>query len=311
MGDKPDRRQWTKEEVDTLIYVLEDLVVGGFKADAGQFKPGTYGMILAKIKEKIPDVPAMNENHVRNKMKKLRERYTSCYEMLQCSGFAWDDVKQCVAVDSIEVLSTYKKKNPKAKYQAWSPFPEYERLCHIFGHDHATGVIQINQRRERGKCLAEQQQEQQANETADEDDGVAPTENVAENATESHLNMHHTSSASASDASVSTRRGKRAREIDPFGDLVKTMKDFVIDSKEEGVKICETMAEKKHKGAEKEEQEIDELEAILNELERLQVPMKTVMGAVYRMQVEPKHIKLFWRLRDSAKVEWAEKLASV
>ncbi|KAJ4839715.1 hypothetical protein Tsubulata_012703 [Turnera subulata] len=66
--------------------------------------------------------------------------------------------------------------------------------------------------------------------------------------------------------------------------------------------MCETVAEKKQKGAEKEEEEIDELEAIVNELERLQVPMKTVMGAVYRMQVEPKHIKLFWRLCDSAKV---------
>ncbi|KAJ4848818.1 hypothetical protein Tsubulata_017262 [Turnera subulata] len=95
------------------------------------------------------------------------------------------------------------------------------------------------------------------------------------------------------------------------------MKDFVIDSKEEGVKMCETMAEKKQKGAEKEEDEedeevvIDELTAIVNELERLEVPMKTVMVAVYRMQVEPKHIKLFWRLLDSAKVEWAQKLASV
>ncbi|KAJ4843071.1 hypothetical protein Tsubulata_042756 [Turnera subulata] len=158
----------------------------------------------------------MNGNHVRNKMKKLRERYTSCYEMLQCSGFTWDDVKQCVVVESNEVLSTYKKKNPKAKYQAWSPFPEYDRLCHIIRKDHAIDVVQINQYREREKCLAEQQKEQQTNETTDEDDGVSSTENVAENATESHLNTHHTSSVPASESSVSTRKRSVRGRLTPL-----------------------------------------------------------------------------------------------
>ncbi|KAJ4838443.1 hypothetical protein Tsubulata_030456, partial [Turnera subulata] len=281
------RRPWAKEEVDVLLDVLEDLVVEGFKADAGQFKPGTYAMILAKIREKVPNAPDMNDKHVRNKMKKLREKYVGCYEMLQCSGFAWDDVKQCVSVDSTDVLDTYKKRNPKSKYQAGTPFPEYERLCNIFGKDHATGVIQINQRREREKCMAKQQQEQHQNAAAEED-GAAEfdNDNVGETATASPMNAGTPSSVLGSDASASARKGKRAREDDSFQNLVKTMQDFVIESKEERVKIRETIAEKKRKGPVEEAEadtETDEQEAVMNELERLLLPMDTVMGAVYRM----------------------------
>ncbi|KAJ4847750.1 hypothetical protein Tsubulata_006929 [Turnera subulata] len=286
MATKADRRPWAKEEVDVLLDVLEDLVVEGFKADVGQFKPGTYAMILAKIREKVPNAPDMNDKH-------------------------------CMSVDNTDVLDTYKKRNPKSKYQAGTPFPEYERLCNIFGKDHATGVIQINQHREREKCMAEQQQEQHQNAAAEED-GAAEidndNDNVGETATASPMNAGTPSSVPGSDASASARKGKRAREDDPFQNLVKTMQDFMIESKEERVEIRETIAEKKRKGPVEEaeaETETDELEAVMNELERLLLPMDTVMGAVYRMQVEPKHLKLFWRLRDDAKVIWAKKLASV
>ncbi|KAJ4849710.1 hypothetical protein Tsubulata_018996 [Turnera subulata] len=211
-------------------------------------------------------------------------------------------------------------RNPKAKYQAGTPFPEYERLCNIFGKDHATGVAEINQRREKEKCIAEQQAEQRAEraEQQGNGDGVVDEEpdNVGENATPSNPTTHNPSSVPASDASASAKKGKRTREEEPFEKLVHTMQDFVIDYKEERVEMRETVAGKNHKGpveeGEGDETDItDALEAVVNELERLSVPIDTVMGAVYRMQVEPKHIKLFWRLRDEAKVVWAEKLASV
>ncbi|KAJ4840572.1 hypothetical protein Tsubulata_006116 [Turnera subulata] len=314
-----DRRSWKKEEVEALIYALEDMVVEGFRADAGSFKPGTYSIILGKIKEKAPNAD-LQPSHIRNKMKKLKEKYTACYEMLQQSGFAWDDVKQCVSVDSKEVLDAYNKKRPKAKYHAGTPFPEYDRLCHIFGKDHATGVAKINGIREKEKCIREQQEENQRETINVADDAEAdPTanENIAENeaATPQGTNPTPTSTRQPTDCSVSSRKGKRTREIDPIDKLMKCMETFVIDSKEERLEMHETMASKKQKPSEGEEDVkddvIDALEAVRNELDRLFVPKQIIISTLYTMQNQPKHVKLFWRLDDEEKVLWAEKLASV
>ncbi|KAJ4827185.1 hypothetical protein Tsubulata_030178 [Turnera subulata] len=311
-----DRRSWKKEEVEALIYALEDMVVEGFRADAGTFKPGTYAIILGKIKEKVPNVNLL-PSHIRNKMKKLKEKYIACYEMLQQSGFAWDDVKQCVSVDSKEVLDAYNKKRPKAKYHAGTPFPEYDRLCMIFGKDHATGVAKITANREREKCLREQQEENERETiNVDENADAVPTtsENVAENEAATPLNTSPTPATTGqqTDGSTSTRKGKRGREIDPMDKLMKCMEAFVIDSKEERVQMHEAMFAKKQKPTEGEEDDaIDALEAVRNELDRLFMPKTIIISTLYTMQREPKHVKLFWRLDDEEKVLWAEKLASV
>ncbi|KAJ4825817.1 hypothetical protein Tsubulata_015742 [Turnera subulata] len=61
-----DRRVWSEEESDALIIILQDMVVGG------------------------------------NKIRRLREKYTACHEMLDMSGFEWNDVRMCVEVDSLK-----------------------------------------------------------------------------------------------------------------------------------------------------------------------------------------------------------------
>ncbi|KAJ9535563.1 hypothetical protein OSB04_un001303 [Centaurea solstitialis] len=63
------------------------------------------------------------------------------YDMLNTSGFGWDDARQCVTVDSPEILEEYLKKHPNKNYTANKPFPTYERLSIIFGKDRATGSM--------------------------------------------------------------------------------------------------------------------------------------------------------------------------
>ncbi|KAB2604506.1 hypothetical protein D8674_040321 [Pyrus ussuriensis x Pyrus communis] len=68
----------------------------------------------------------------------LEEMYSSTYDMMNTSGFGWDDQKKCVVVDSDNVLQLWVKKYPNASYKPNKPFPLYPRLCTVFGRDRAT-----------------------------------------------------------------------------------------------------------------------------------------------------------------------------
>ncbi|XLT55507.1 hypothetical protein HN873_048111, partial [Arachis hypogaea] len=72
---------WTDEETKIFVGFMEELVSEGRIADAGQFKPGSFEKLAAKMNERFP----------------------------ACSGFGWDDVKQCVVVDNKEILAAYMK----------------------------------------------------------------------------------------------------------------------------------------------------------------------------------------------------------
>ncbi|QHN91740.1 Myb/SANT-like domain-containing protein [Arachis hypogaea] len=52
-------------------------------------------------------------SHCKNKVKRLKEKYQFAANMAACSGFGWDDVKQCVVVDNKEILAAYMKKQGK------------------------------------------------------------------------------------------------------------------------------------------------------------------------------------------------------
>ncbi|KAK3219569.1 hypothetical protein Dsin_013539 [Dipteronia sinensis] len=115
-----DRRNWTLEEEDVMISILEGIVADGGRCDTGSFRPA---------------------KHVQNKMKRMKDRYSAAYDMLNTSGFGWDDTRKCVIVDSPEILEEYLKKHPNKNYAANRPFPHYERLVVVFGKDRATGSM--------------------------------------------------------------------------------------------------------------------------------------------------------------------------
>ncbi|XLT27529.1 hypothetical protein HN873_058821, partial [Arachis hypogaea] len=77
-----DRHVWTDEETEKLAAKMN-----------GRF-PGSGFQI----------------SHCKNKVKRLKEKYQFAANMAACSGFGWDDVKQCVVVDNKEILAAYMKK---------------------------------------------------------------------------------------------------------------------------------------------------------------------------------------------------------
>ncbi|XP_060675867.1 uncharacterized protein LOC132799266 [Ziziphus jujuba] len=77
--------------------------------------------------------------HIESKLKKWKKQYGIIYDMLNKSGFGWNDSLKCVEVDSDEVWKAYVQSNPSAKGWRGKSFPMYERLATVFGKDRVTG----------------------------------------------------------------------------------------------------------------------------------------------------------------------------
>ncbi|MED6221262.1 hypothetical protein PIB30_118112 [Stylosanthes scabra] len=134
-----DKRMWTDEETEAFVGFMEEVVADGMKADCGQFKPGTFEKLALKMLAALPNC-TLTAKHCKNKHKRLKEKYQYVSEMLACSGFGWNNEKQCVEVDSKDVLDAWLKAHPNKFYSLGKPFPLFHRLEAIFGKDRATGV---------------------------------------------------------------------------------------------------------------------------------------------------------------------------
>ncbi|KAK0607321.1 hypothetical protein LWI29_013163 [Acer saccharum] len=91
-----------------MISILEGIVAEGGRCDTSSFRSGTYEHVASKMREKIKDIN-ITAKHVQNKMKRLKNKYSAAYDMLNTSGFGWDDTHKCVTVDSTEILNAYLK----------------------------------------------------------------------------------------------------------------------------------------------------------------------------------------------------------
>ena len=60
------------------------------------------------MREKIPGISIMSK-HLQNKTKRLKDKYYAGYDVLNTSGFGWNDANQCVTVESPEILEQYLK----------------------------------------------------------------------------------------------------------------------------------------------------------------------------------------------------------
>ncbi|RYR79987.1 hypothetical protein S83_000126 [Arachis hypogaea] len=118
---------------------MEKLVVEGKREDAAQFKTWAFQKLADKMNEKFPEC-GLTMKHIRNKHKRLKEKYMFVVEMLGCSSFGWNSEKMCVEVDNKQVLEAWKKDRNVTLYTPSKPFSLFERLGSIFGNDRTTSL---------------------------------------------------------------------------------------------------------------------------------------------------------------------------
>ncbi|KAK0599582.1 hypothetical protein LWI29_006626 [Acer saccharum] len=101
------RRVWTKEEEDALLSILDEIVANGGRADCGSFKSGTVKNIETRMACAIPNCGLKAVPHIESKLKFWKKQYGIVYDMLNTSGFGWNDVRKCIEVDSDEAWKSY------------------------------------------------------------------------------------------------------------------------------------------------------------------------------------------------------------
>jgi hypothetical protein len=106
---KRDRRQWTDSEDEALLDILIEAVNKGHRCDNGQFKAHTLRMAETKLEEKFPTCGIKVKPHIESPMKRLRSIYAIIYDMVNQSGFGWDEERKMIKVESDEVWRDYVK----------------------------------------------------------------------------------------------------------------------------------------------------------------------------------------------------------
>ncbi|KAM5546410.1 hypothetical protein ABKV19_002496, partial [Rosa sericea] len=133
------RYVWTSFEEESLLNVLDGIIAGGQRRDTGSFKSGTLLKIENALNLLCPNSNLKASPHIESKLKELKKDYSIIYDMMNMSGFAWNDIKKCIEVDSNEVWDTYLQHNKKAKGWRNKKYPLFDRVATIFGSDRATG----------------------------------------------------------------------------------------------------------------------------------------------------------------------------
>ncbi|KAI4315934.1 hypothetical protein L6164_023963 [Bauhinia variegata] len=73
----------------------------------------------------------------RIKNERWSSKLNEVVDMMNTSGFGWDDTRKCVMVDSNQVLLEYLEKHPKVGNHVNK---EFKRLQGILGKDRANGL---------------------------------------------------------------------------------------------------------------------------------------------------------------------------
>lgn len=104
---KGSRRTWTREEESALLGILEDLIAKGHRHDNGTFKSGTLGHVENALHNLFPASGLKATPHIESKMKILKKQFRIVYDMVNKTGFEWNDEKKYVMVDSEKTWKAY------------------------------------------------------------------------------------------------------------------------------------------------------------------------------------------------------------
>ncbi|QHN99721.1 uncharacterized protein [Arachis hypogaea] len=200
--------------------------------------------------------------------------------MLACSGFGWNNEKQCVEVDSKDVLDAWLKAHPTKFYSPGKLFPLFHRLEGIFGRDRATGVAPVS------GFDAEEQVNEETDDTAagfdqsemsppPDQDGVAAMQGQA---------SHSEVGASAE----STRKcGRKRKQVDVLERMANQIQQSSTDQRKNAQLIADAIVG------------VNEKWKVGEKLTQLGFGDDDVVRAILKFAESPNVYAHFWGLSDS------------
>ncbi|KAH9722639.1 DDE Tnp4 domain-containing protein [Citrus sinensis] len=101
------RRAWTKDKEEAMLNILDAVVANGGRADNDTFKSRSYKYIENELEKLLPGSGLKVYPHIDSKIRIWRKSYGVIFDMLNTSGFGWNEARKCVVVDSDEVWRSY------------------------------------------------------------------------------------------------------------------------------------------------------------------------------------------------------------
>ncbi|TXG58596.1 hypothetical protein EZV62_016425 [Acer yangbiense] len=266
------RRTWTKEEEETLLSIMDEIVANGGRADCGSFKAGTLKIMESRLANILPNCSLRASPHIESKVKTWKKDYGVVYDMINTSGFGWNSVRKCVEVDSNEAWHSYVQHHKQAKGWRDKPFPLYERLAYIFGKDRATGKAAYTPE----NLAADVDVDDNFDNDCEMPGNFSP---VSVNQTDSNPTIHPTSSQPLS--------RKRSRSGDPIvrsmDKFANVMKNAIEKSNDTLDKFCQVLAKNK----------MSENQVIANDLQKMQLPLSDQVRAMQKFMHKSEVAEIF------------------
>ncbi|XP_021756862.1 uncharacterized protein LOC110721936 [Chenopodium quinoa] len=137
-GRGRNKRFWTAEEDRVLVSALSDLAVDPhWRCDNG-FRRGYMVRLEEVIGHALSGCGLKASPHIDSRLKTLVAKFRAISQMLNTSGFVWDDERKMVYVERV-VYDEYCKSHPNCKNLYGVSFLHFQELQNIYGKDYATG----------------------------------------------------------------------------------------------------------------------------------------------------------------------------
>ncbi|XP_057517975.1 uncharacterized protein LOC130798895 [Amaranthus tricolor] len=136
-GRGKNKRFWTAQEDKVLVEALSELAVDPhWRCDNG-FRSGYMVRLEEVIGKALPGCGLKALPHIDSRLKTLGAKFRAISQMLNTSGFVWDDEKKMVSVDRA-VYDEFCKNHPNCKNLFGVLFPHFHELMNVYGKDYAT-----------------------------------------------------------------------------------------------------------------------------------------------------------------------------